>query len=36
MVVEAYEIVNVVVPEQGIRGNEVDLSVVSMDALLRR
>ena len=36
MVVEAYEIVNVVVPEQGIRGNEVDLSVVPMDALLRR
>lgn len=31
---ETYEVVNVVVPEQGIRGNEVDLSVVPMDALL--
>lgn len=36
VVVEANEVVNVVVPEQGIRGNEVDLSVVPMDALLRR
>ena len=34
VVVEANEVVNVVVPEQGIRGNEVDLSVVPMDALL--
>lgn len=34
MFVETYEVVNVVVPEQGIRGNEVDLSVVPMDALL--
>ena len=34
MFVETYEVVNVVVQEQGIRGNEVDLSVVPMDALL--
>lgn len=34
VVVEAYEVVNVVVPEQGIRGNGVNLSVMAVDALL--
>ena len=34
MVVEANEVVNVVVPEQGIRGNGVNLSVMAVDALL--
>lgn len=33
MVVEAYEIVNIVVPEQGIWGNGVKLSVMPVDAL---
>lgn len=34
VVVEANEVVNVVVPEQGIRGNGVNLSVMAVDALL--
>ena len=34
VVVEAHEIVNIVVPEQGIRGNGVNLSVMAVDALL--
>lgn len=32
--VEAYEVVGIVIPEQGIRGNEVYLSVAPVDALL--
>ena len=31
---EAYEVVGIVIPEQGIRGNEVYLSVAPVDALL--
>ena len=31
---EAYEVVGIVIPEQGIRGNEVYLSVVPVDAFL--
>ena len=34
VVVEANEVVNIVVPEQGIRGNGVNLSVMAVDALL--
>ena len=34
MFVEAYEVVGIVIPEQGIRGNEVYLSVAPVDALL--
>lgn len=34
MVVEAYEIVNIVVPEQGIWGDGIDFPAVSMHALL--
>lgn len=32
--VEAYEVVGIVIPEQGIRGNEIYLSVAPVDALL--